>query len=209
MFTTKKPQTIALAVALPLVGVLSLAGCSTSTADQGAGSGSSPATATSAPATTTSPTAGATPGVSDAGALTTAAKTALAAVSGSRILSIEQEAGATSWEILVATSDGAEQEIHTNADGTSITAGPAKKSTDAEDLAENKAFLASSGIGYATAASKITATVAGTVTELGLDDHLGKTVWEGDVVDSSGTKHSIRLDSGSGAVVTNTIDTDR
>ncbi|ROQ40721.1 hypothetical protein EDF46_0081 [Frondihabitans sp. PhB188] len=208
MFTTKKPQTIALAVALPLVGALALAGCSTSTADQGAGSGSSPTTAASAPATTSSPAPGATSSASDAGALTTAAKTALAAVSGGSILSIEQEAGATSWEILVATSDGAEQEVHTGADGTSITAGPAKKPTDAEDLAENKAFVAASGIGYAKAASTMTATVAGTVVELGLDDHLGKTVWEGDVVDAAGAKHSIRLDSSTGAVVTNTVDSD-
>ena len=50
--------------------------------------------------------------------------------------------------------------------------------------------------------------VSGTITELGLDDHLGKVVWEGDVRDPSGTKHSVRIDAGSGDVVTDRVDTD-
>jgi len=33
-------------------------------------------------------------------------------------------------------------------------------------------------------------------------------VWEGDVLDSSGTKHSVRIDAGSGDVVTDRVDTD-
>ena len=41
-----------------------------------------------------------------------------------------------------------------------------------------------------------------------IGDHAGTVVWEGDVLDGSGTTHSIRIDAGTGKVVTETVDTD-
>lgn len=205
MFTTKKTSTattrrLALGLTLPLVGILALAGCSATDGDA--------STATGATTGANGSTSAGTNRAPDVDALTTAAKTALAAASGSELLSIEQEAGGSSWEILLAAANGAEQEIHTGQDGSSITAGPSAKTTDPEDLAENKTFLAESGVGYEKAAATMVDTVDGSVTELGLDDHLGTTVWEGDVIDASGAKHSIRIDAASGDVVTTTVESD-
>ncbi|WIB13763.1 ATP-binding protein [Curtobacterium sp. MCPF17_052] len=141
-------------------------------------------------------------------ALTAAAGTARKAVGSGTVTSIEQEAGGTSWEVLVVTSDGNEQEVHVDADGQRTTAGPTKETSDAEDVTEAKRFVGAADLSVAQAASTLTKTVSGTVTELGLDDHAGAVVWEGDVLDGSGTKHSIRIDAGSGEVVTNTVDTE-
>ncbi|BDZ47780.1 hypothetical protein GCM10025867_44940 [Frondihabitans sucicola] len=189
----------ALALLLPLSGAFLVAGCSSPSDGQGAGSSSSASSAAG-------PTAGAVG--DDATALTAAAATALDAVPSSRLLSIERERGGSAWEILVASADGTEHEVHTDAAGTTVTAGPTSKSTDADDLAENKRFLGDATVTAREAAATLTETVDGSVAELGLDDHLGKTVWEGDVIDSAGTKHSIRLDAGTGDVVTNAVDTD-
>jgi uncharacterized membrane protein YkoI len=38
----------------------------------------------------------------------------------------------------------------------------------------------------------------GTVVELNLDDHNGRTVWEADVNDASGAKHEVTIDASTG-----------
>jgi uncharacterized membrane protein YkoI len=209
MQTTTKTtaRRIALITALPLVGALALTGCSSDDDDRD----DVAAPAASAPAASaTEGSAGGSSAGSSAGndALPTAAATARKAVGSGTVTSIEQEAGSTSWEVLVVTSDGNEQEVHVDADGKRTTAGPTKETSDADDVAEAKRFLGAADLSVAQAASALTKTVSGTVTELALDDHAGAVVWEGDVRDASGTKHSIRIDAGSGKVVTNTVDTD-
>lgn len=209
MQTTTKTtaRRIALLTALPLVGALALAGCSSDDDDRddvAAPAASAPAA--SAPSVASDGSSSAATAGNDA--LPTAAATARKAVGSGTVTAIEQEAGGTSWEVLVVTADGREQEVHVDADGRRTTAGPTKETSDADDVAEAKRFVGAADLSVAQAASALTKAVSGTVTELGLDDHAGAVVWEGDVLDASGTKHSIRIDAGSGEVVTNTVDTD-
>jgi len=210
MQTTTKTtaRRIALLTALPLVGALALTGCSSDDDDRddvAAPAASAPAASAPSVASDGSSSAAATAGND---ALPTAAATARKAVGSGTVTAIEQEAGGTSWEVLVVTADGREQEVHVDADGRRTTAGPTKETSDADDVAEAKRFVGAADLSVAQAASALTKAVSGTVTELGLDDHAGAVVWEGDVLDASGTKHSIRIDAGSGEVVTNTVDTD-
>jgi uncharacterized membrane protein YkoI len=206
MQTTTKTtaRRITLLTALPLVGALALAGCSSDDDDRddvAAPAASAPAASAPSVASSDSSTAG-----NDA--LAAAAATARKAVGSGTVTSIEQEAGGTSWQVLVVTADGDEQEVHVDADGKRTTAGPTNQTSDPDDTVENERFVGAADLSVAQAATALTKTVSGTVTELGLDDHVGAVVWEGDVVDGSGTKHSIRIDAGSGKVVTNTVDTD-
>jgi len=209
MQTTKHTtaRRVALLTALPLVGALALAGCASDDDrdDTAAPAASGPSVSTPG-SSSTDGTGGST--AADNDALDAAAATARKAVGSGTVTSIEQEAGGTSWEVVVVTADGNEQEVHVDADGGRTTAGPTKETSDAEDVAENERFVGAADLSVTQAASKLVETVPGTVTELGLDDHTGTVVWEGDVRDGSGTKHSIRIDAGSGAVVTNTVDTD-
>ena len=199
--TTSTARRAALALALPLIGGLALAGCSGGSAPASApGAGPSPAAA--APAAGT----GASAAVPADGALAAAVDTAIAAVPGSALVSVDQEAGGTSWEVVVAEQDGREHEVHTAADGSAVTAGPVADADDPDDLADTAALLRGAGIGHADAASAITGAVAGTVTELGLDEDGGRILWEGDVVDSSGVTHAVRVDAGSGDVVDRSVD---
>lgn len=206
MQTTKQTtaRRIALVTALPLVGALALAGCAT---DDDRDDVAAPA-ASAPSASATEGSAGAGTAAADGKSLAAAAATAREAVGSGTVTSIEQEAGGTSWEVLVVTAGGDEQEVHVAADGDRTTAGPTKETADAEDRTENERFVGAADLSVSEAASRLTRAVAGTVTELGLDDHAGAVVWEGDVTDASGTTHSIRIDAGSGEVVSDTVDTD-
>lgn len=206
MQTTKQTtaRRIALVTALPLVGALALAGCAT---DDDRDDVAAPA-ASAPSASATEGSAGAGTAAADGKSLAAAAATAREAVGSGTVTSIEQEAGGTSWEVLVVTAGGDEQEVHVAADGERTTAGPTKETADAEDRTENERFVGAADLSVSEAASRLTRAVAGTVTELGLDDHAGAVVWEGDVTDASGTTHSIRIDAGSGEVVSDTVDTD-
>ncbi|MFD2341677.1 hypothetical protein FGG90_05980 [Clavibacter tessellarius] len=202
--TTSTPvRRAALALALPLLGGIALAGCS-------AGSAPASAPGTAPSAASAAPTAGAgTDGTGQApadGALAAAVDTAIAAVPGSELVSVDQEAGGTSWEVVVAEQDGREHEVHTGADGSAVTAGPVTDADDADDLADTAALLRGASVGHADAASAMTGAVAGTVTELALDEDGGRILWEGDVVDASGVTHSVRVDAASGEVVDRSVE---
>lgn len=217
-FVRPTTRRLALLAAFPLTGVLFLAGCAAGS-DTAASAGSAP-TAESSPSTSTAPTASPSPSAAPAdsstevapngssNALVRAGRTALSAAGSGTIVSIEQEAGGSSWEVLIVSNDGREREVHLSRDGSSVTAGPTAETMGADDLRENKAFLAAAKLSYANAAVGLTDTVAGTITEIGLDDYAGAVVWEGDVVDSSNVKHSIRINAGTGDVVSNAVGTE-
>ncbi|WP_284761101.1 PepSY domain-containing protein [Curtobacterium sp. MEB011] len=204
---------IAAFAALPIVAALALTGCASDDSDDdtgSAGSGSVGSSATDS-AGSGSGTGSSSPGAAAVGsnkALLAAVATARGEVGSGTVISVEQEQGASAYEVLVVTKDGTEHEVHTNADGTSVAGAPQTEAGDADDTAEHERFVAAADLSVKQAVDAFQDLHAGTVTELGLDDHVGTVVWEGDVLDSSGTKHSVRIDAGSGDVVTDRVDTD-
>lgn len=208
-----------LALALPLAAVLALGGCAgtssagTGTAD-GSGSGSSSdggaGTAATAPATTGTAAASSsgTAATTTSSDLETAARTALAKAPGTSLLSIELESRESVWEVSLAGSDGSETDVRVALDGESVVSGPTADPTDAEVRAENRRDLDAAKLSLADAVDAITKAQAGRITELALDDENGRPVWEADVVDSAGAKHTVKIDSATGAVVANAVDTD-
>lgn len=195
---TRSARRIAGLAALPLVASLALVGCSTGQSASGSGSSGAAAPGSSAPSAS----------AASNDALRAAVGTARTAVGSGTVVSVEQEQNGSAFEVLVVTEDGVEHEVHTDAAGTTMTGSPRAERTDADDRAEHDRFTAAADLDVSDAVGKVEDLHAGTITELGLDDHLGKVVWEGDVRDGSGTKHSVRIDAGSGAVVTDTVDGD-
>ncbi|MCJ1713314.1 PepSY domain-containing protein [Curtobacterium sp. VKM Ac-2922] len=192
---------IALSAAVLLAGGLAVSGCAD--ADDPS-DGATVAAGDTPGGATTAPSAAARSN----DALVDAAATARKAVGSGTVVSIEQERNGSAWEVLVVAEDGTEREVHTDAAGTGAEGAPRTDGTDPDDVEENQRIVDAAELDVAEAADRLTGAVAGSVTELGLDDHAGTVVWEGDVRDASGTKHSIRIDAGSGDVVTNTVDTD-
>ncbi|ROP64376.1 PepSY domain-containing protein [Curtobacterium sp. PhB115] len=206
--TARRVRRVAGLAALPLAAAIALAGCSAggSSDGSGAGNGSGSSDGTT---TTTAPSSTATAASAASNeALLAAVATARKSVGSGTVISVEQEQQGSAFEVLVVTTDGTEHEVHTDADGTSVTGTPQTETADADDRAEHERFTAAADLDVSDAVSAVEDLHAGTITELGLDDHLGKVVWEGDVRDASGTKHSVRIDAGSGDVVTDRVDTD-
>lgn len=204
---------IAAFAALPIVAALALTGCASDDSDDDTGSAGSGSVGSSAtdPAGTGTGTGSSSSGSTSSGsnkALLAAVATARGEVGSGTVISVEQEQGASAYEVLVVTKDGTEHEVHTNADGSAVAGTPQTEAADADDKAEHERFVAAAGLSVKQAVDAFQDLHAGTVTELGLDDHVGTVVWEGDVLDSSGTKHSVRIDAGSGDVVTDRVDTD-
>ncbi|MDR6574974.1 putative membrane protein YkoI [Curtobacterium sp. 320] len=199
--TARSTRRVAGIAALPLVASLALVGCSTAQSD-GASSASSSSSSGSASGGATAASA------TSNDALRAAVATARDAVGSGTVISVEQEQNGTAYEVLVVTDDGTEHEVHTNEAGTAVSGSPRTETSDADDRAENERFTAAADLTVDDAVGRFEDLHAGTITELGLDDHLGKVVWEGDVRDASGTKHSVRLDAGTGKVVTDEVDTD-
>ncbi|PZF25468.1 hypothetical protein DEJ05_12130 [Curtobacterium sp. MCLR17_045] len=204
---------IAAFAALPIVAALALTGCASDDSDDDTGSAGSGSVGSSAtdPAGTGTGTGSSSSGSASSGsnkALLAAVATARGEVGSGTVISVEQEQGASAYEVLVVTKDGTEHEVHTNADGTSVAGTPQTEAADADDKGEHERLVAAADLSVKQAVDAFQDLHAGTVTELGLDDHVGTVVWEGDVLDSSGTKHSVRIDAGSGDVVTDRVDTD-
>ena len=202
---------IAAFAALPIVAALALTGCASDDSDDDTGSAGSGSVGSSATDSAGTGTGSSSSGSASSGsntALLAAVATARGEVGSGTVISVEQEQGASAYEVLVVTKDGTEHEVHTNADGTSVAGTPQTEAADADDKAEHERFVAAADLSVKQAVDAFQDLHAGTVTELGLDDHVGTVVWEGDVLDSSGTKHSVRIDAGSGDVVTDRVDTD-
>ena len=139
-------------------------------------------------------------------ALVAAGALALEQVENATVISIETERDGAEWEVQVVTPDGVEHEVRTSGDGTKLVGQPTTDDDDADDRAKHKARVKAAKIDFQQAAQAMTAAVDGNLTELNLDDHNGTTVWEGDVVDDSGTKHEIKIDAGSGKVISKSTD---
>jgi uncharacterized membrane protein YkoI len=207
---------IAAFAGLPIVAALALTGCASDDSDDDTGSAGSGSGSVGSSATDSSGSGSSSSGASGAAstgsnkALLAAVATARGEVGSGTVISVEQEQGASAsaYEVLVVTKDGTEHEVHTNADGTSVAGTPQTEAADADDEAEHERFVAAADRSVKQAVDAFQDLHAGTVIELGLDDHVGTVVWEGDVLDSSGTKHSVRIDAGSGDVVTDRVDTD-
>ncbi|WP_144763759.1 PepSY domain-containing protein [Curtobacterium sp. 9128] len=196
---TSRIRRTAVSAAVLIVGALTVAGCSGGPDAAGPGSAASG---------TAVPTTDATTAAATNDALRAAAATARDAVGSGTVVAVEQEQGGAAWEVLVVTADQVEHEVHTNAAGSATTGTPVTDGTDVDDRAEHQRFVDAAAIDVDEAVGRLHDVVAGSVTELGLDDHAGTVVWEGDVRDAAGTKHSVRIDAGSGDVVTNVVDTD-
>lgn len=202
---------IAAFAALPIVAALALTGCASDDSDDDTGSAGSGSVGSSATDPAGTGTGSSSSGSASAGsnkALLAAVATARGEVGSGTVISVEQEQGASAYEVLVVTKDGTEHEVHTDADGSAVAGTPQTEAADADDKAEHERFVAAADLSVKQAVDAFQDLHAGTVTELGLDDHVGTVVWEGDVLDSSGTKHSVRIDAGSGDVVTDRVDTD-
>ncbi|MBO9044623.1 PepSY domain-containing protein [Curtobacterium flaccumfaciens] len=202
---------IAAFAALPIVAALALTGCASDDSDDDTGSAGSGSVGSSATDPAGTGTGSSSSGSTSSGsnkALLAAVATARGEVGSGTVISVEQEQGASAYEVLVVTKDGTEHEVHTNADGSAVAGTPQTEAADADDKAEHERFVAAADLSVKQAVDALQDLHAGTVTELGLDDHVGTVVWEGDVLDSSGTKHSVRIDAGSGDVVTDRVDTD-
>ncbi|NUT44062.1 MAG: PepSY domain-containing protein, partial [Thermoactinospora sp.] len=127
---------------------------------------------------------------------------AIAAVPGSKLISIETEENGKLWEIQVVGADGTEHEM--DVQNGKVVSGPTTKEEDADDKAKHRARIAAAKLDYAQAADKIAAAVPeGRITELNLDTEKGKTVWEADVMTPDGTKHEVAVDAGTGTVTKN------
>ncbi|WP_022887378.1 PepSY domain-containing protein [Glaciibacter superstes] len=190
----------ALPVALAGAVALALAGCT------GEGQGA-PQILPTSPAQSASPGPGTSSSAPPAGsesqeALLSAGERALTEVPDSTVTAIDSERNGTVWEVHVVTSDGTEYEMDISADGSELVSGPTADADDAEDKAEHLNQVNAAAIDYREAAKRMLAAVpGGRITELELDSEHGKTVWEADVIDKSGAKHSIQIDAGDGSVL--------
>lgn len=151
-----------------------------------------------APGGTTTP--GGTVGTED---LRRAGEAALKAVPDSTLISIESEENGRLWEVQVVAADGTEHELDVEAGTGKVIGKPRVEADDAADKAKHRRRVKEAKIGYLQAAEKVEAQVPdGRITELSLTGHNGRTVWEGDVVDSRRTKRFIMIDAGDGRILT-------
>jgi uncharacterized membrane protein YkoI len=121
------------------------------------------------------------------------------------VVSIEDEADGTEWDVRIVQQDGTVQEVHLGTDGT-VLAGPSTDATDPNEESRNRAQVAAVSVGLAGAQRRMLAAVpGGRVTAIVLDDYRQGVVWRGDVL-AKGVRHDVRIDAVSGAVVLNAVD---
>ncbi len=148
-----------------------------------------------------SPTPTATPGP------TTAAIAALALreVGEGKVVSVEDEADGTEWDVRVVLDDGSVREVHLAAAGT-VLAGPSADTTTPDQQSDNRAQVAAASVTLESAQKRMLAAVpGGKVTAIELDDYQSRVVWRGDVL-ADGVRHDVRIDAVNGSVVLNSAD---
>ncbi|MEU1721088.1 PepSY domain-containing protein [Actinomadura sp. ATCC 39365] len=154
----------------------------------------------SPPATgTMSPSPGTTSMQPGAGELKDAAKVAMAAVPGSKVVSVESQENGMVWEVKVVGSDGTEHQV--DVQSGKVVKGPTAEQMDEQEKAEMQTRITEAKLDYAQAADKVAASVPeGHVAELKLDTENDKTVWQSDVMTPDGTKHEVMVDAATGEV---------
>lgn len=126
---------------------------------------------------------------------------------GSTLISIESEDKGAAWEAQVVTPEGVEHEMDLSATDASVTRGPTTDEEDASDRAKHQRRLKDASVDYREAVDALDGTVQnGVITELNLDTWDGKTVWEADVNDPSGTKHEVKVDAGNAKILSDRAD---
>ncbi len=184
------------ATATLAVTALFMAGC-------GNAGTSAPAAAASAPAAAL--TSRVASGIPDNQALFAAARTALAEVPGGTLVGIESEHGGSYWEAKVVRDDGQRVKLRVAADGSRIERGPRESGHGDHKRDKWRRRVEAAHLDYAKAGTAISTVRSGHITELELDDHYGKVVWEADVRTDDG-KFKVKIDAGNGAVLDNRRD---
>lgn len=126
-----------------------------------------------------------------------AGRTALAAVPGSSLVSIEENSDG-SWVVDLINADGVAVEVGISPDGDRVIAGPSVtgEPTPGTDVAKLD-YTAATGV-------VLTEVPGGRITDLELVVEKGGTyVWEADVVDASGARRAVDVDAVSGRVLQN------
>lgn len=179
---------LTLAAAVPLTA-LALAACTPGT--------SLPNLST--PSATPTPTA--TPGPTSAAI----AALALREVGEGTVVSVEDEANGTEWDVRVVLDDGSVREVHLGADGA-VLAGPSSDTTTPDEQSGNRAQVAAAAITLESAQKRMLASASGgTVTAIELDDYQSRVDWRGDVL-VDGVRHDVRIDAVNGSVLLNSAD---
>lgn len=152
-----------------------------------------------------------------------AADTAVAEVSGSKLIEIElakYESGATAspapspgspqWVVDVATQDGTVRTVHIDAASGTVLQSRTGADQDAEGKQEIAGRLTDAKVTADQAVKTATDKESGTVTAVQLDeDDTNKLVWSVDVVDQKDwSQTSFDIDAAGGKIVRETVDTD-
>ncbi|MEU7857111.1 PepSY domain-containing protein [Nonomuraea sp. NPDC049141] len=129
------------------------------------------------------------------------AQAALKAVPGSTLVSMEAEENGGLWEVRVVDAKGTEHQMDIGAGTAKVVSGPSAEDDDSADKTEYLDRIKAAKLDYQQAAGKIaTAVPGGRITELNLDSHQDKIVWEVDVVTSDGKKQNMTVDAIDGTV---------
>ncbi|MEV6151932.1 PepSY domain-containing protein [Nonomuraea sp. NPDC052129] len=124
------------------------------------------------------------------------------AVPGSTLVSMETEENGGLWEVQVVDDKGVEHQMDVESGTAKVVSGPrAEDDENAGDKARYLDRLKAAKLDYAQAAAKVLAAVpGGRITEINLDSHRDKIVWEVDVVPPNGSKQDMTVDATDGAV---------
>lgn len=173
--------------------------------DDDPASPSASASSSASPSASGSASTSASPSGAADSPLLTAAETALVAVDGGRISSIESERGGQAWEVHVLTEDGAERQLRISGNGSEVSADTAEN-TDDDDRTENQ-VLYGAEVDHAAAAEAVLAEVPdGVISELTLDeDDDDALTWEAGV-QAGAERRDVTVDAASGEVLDNDLD---
>ncbi|SDU92931.1 Peptidase propeptide and YPEB domain-containing protein [Microlunatus sagamiharensis] len=210
-----RPRTLARYGAGVVAGLASFAlvGCGSEETPVPAASSAPATTSAAAPPPETSAPASASPSASASAssgadgnrqALLAAVATAQDQLSGTTVVSVEQddESGQTVWQVGVVTRDGDEQDVDVSADGSEVVRTERVDRQDEADRRENRALVDDAEVDVTDAVEALPGSVdGGTVDQLELDRDRGSVVWEADVLDTDRREHEIRIDARSGDVL--------
>jgi len=197
-------RTALAALALPLA--LTIAACGDDSADDPSDDSSASSTPAS-PSDSSSSADTETDAPSDADAPVLAALlTAVEAVPGGTLFSLDQQADG--WEAEVVDADAKAFDLMVSADGTSVTRDPVEdRDTDADDRAERERLLADVDLDpeEAIAAARGSVT-SGTITGLDLEVDNGTPVWDVQLDEDAATEQTVVVDAATGDVLRTTKD---